>query len=408
MSGRSHGTACIVGVGETPYTKRGKTTESEYRLALTAILSAAADAGVSPTDIDGFTSFSDERSGPVTLAGDLGIPELRFASITGMPGGGGACGALAEAVMAVEAGQADVVVVYRSLCQGQFTRINQMAGRAAPPPPPIPAVRQTADEAEAAAAMTIPFGLFGPSAMFALPMRRHMDLFGTTYDHLGEVATSTRAYANRNPRAVMGDLDLTAEQHRTARPVADPYRLFDCCIETDGACALIVTTPERAADARRGAVTVLASAQGATADHIMGSALVNSGGLAAEYPTGGGRSVARRLWARAGVGPADIDVAQLYDNFTGQVLFGLEDFGFCELGTSGPFVAGGALRPDGSLPTNTSGGNLSEAYMQGLNQVIEAFRQLRGESTAQVAGAELSLVTSCPGLPTSAVILART
>jgi acetyl-CoA acetyltransferase len=189
--------------------------------------------------------------------------------------------------------------------------------------------------------------------------------------------------------------------------VADPYRLFDCCLETDGACAVVVTTAERASDARERPVAVLATAEGTDGAHLGGTA-ANAGSTAGGYASGGGSGVARRLFGRSGVSPGDVDVAQLYDNFSGQVLLGLEDFGFCAPGESGPLAQSGALAwPDGALPTNTAGGNLSEAYMQGLNHVIEGVRQLRGESTNQVADAELCLVTSSPGIPSSAILLAR-
>jgi acetyl-CoA acetyltransferase len=305
----------------------------------------------------------------------------------------------------VESGQAETVVVYRSLCQGQFARIGRiMAPRLDHDGPP--ALEETAMETEALSAFSAPFGVLGPSIMFALPIRRHMEVYGTTSEQLGHVAVTQRAYAARNPRAVMGAVPLTLADHQQSRLVADPYRLFDCCLETDGACAVLVTTAERARDLRRPRVAVLAGAEGTDLGHL-GGAMANAGRTADDYTTGGGRSVARHLYALAGLGPADVDVAQLYDNFSGQVLFGLEDFGFCEPGESGPFVAQGALGPDGALPTNTAGGNLSEAYMQGLNHVIEGVRQLRGESTAQVADAEVCLITSSPGIPTSAVLLGR-
>ena len=189
--------------------------------------------------------------------------------------------------------------------------------------------------------------------------------------------------------------------------MVDPYRLFDCCLETDGACAVVVTTAARASDARGRPVAVLAAAEG-TDGAQLGGAAANAGAAAAGYSRGGGAGVARRLFGRAGVSPGDVDVAQLYDNFSGQVLLGLEDFGFCAPGEAGPLAQSGALAwPGGSLPTNTAGGNLSEAYLQGLNHVIEGVRQLRGESTSQVADAQLCLVTSSPGIPTSAILLGR-
>jgi acetyl-CoA acetyltransferase len=397
--------ACIVGVGQTEYVKRGGSAESEYRLALRAITAAVAEAGLTPADVDGLSTFSDERSGQWTLAGDLGLRQLRFATTTAIPGGGGSASAVAEAALAVESGLADVVVVYRSLCQGQFARI----GRALAPDGVLdtpPSLTETALETEALQAFTAPFGVLGPSIMFALPMRRHMERWGTTVEHLGQVAVSVRGHANRNPRALMASRPLTLADHQASRLVADPYRLFDCCLETDGACAVVVTSADRAADLAHRPVTVLASAQGTDGAHL-GPAMLNAGTTADDYDTGGGRSVARQLYARAGLTPADVDVAQLYDNFSGQVLFGLEDFGLCERGASGPFVASGALDLGGAIPTNTAGGNLSEAYMQGLNHVIEGVHQLRGQSTSQVEGAEVCLVTSSPGIPTSAILLGR-
>ena len=401
MSGRS---ACIVGVGETAYTKRGGATESEYRLALHAILAAVADAGIEPAAIDGLAPFSDERSGPWTLAGDLGLDELRFATTTAMPGGGGACGALMEATMAVEGGYAETVVVYRSLCQGQFARIG--GTRAAAEEAAPEGLATTALETEALAAFSAPYGVLGPSVMFGLPMRRHMARYGTTSEQLGHIAVTERAYAAANPHSVMGSRPLTLEDHQASRLVADPYRLFDCCLETDGACALVVTTAERAADLAQPPVAVLGCAQGADGAQL-GGPMANAGSSAEGYGTGGGARVAARLYARAGLGPADVDVAQLYDNFSGQVVFGLEDFGFCGPGEGGPFAASGALGPNGSLPTNTAGGNLSEAYLQGLNHLLEGVRQLRGTSTSQVEGARVCLVTSSPGIPTSAALLGR-
>ncbi|HEX4220243.1 MAG TPA: hypothetical protein VHZ02_17850 [Acidimicrobiales bacterium] len=396
--------ACIAGIGETAYTKRGAAGDREYRMACRAILAALSDAGIAPAEVDGLAPFADERSSPWTLAGDLGLHQLRFAATTAMPGGGGACGAMLEATLAVESGQAEVVVVYRSLCQGQFARIGRTEAAGGPP---SPTVVETALEADALQAFTAPFGILGPSVMFALPMRRHMEVYGTSSEQLGAVAVTQRAHAARNPRAVMGGRPLTIADHQASRMVADPYRLFDCCLETDGACAVVVTTAERASDARKRPVAVLAGAEGTDGAQLGGTA-ANAGSTAAGYAGGGGSGVARRLFGRAGVSPGDVDVAQLYDNFSGQVLLGLEDFGFCAAGEAGPLAQSGALAwPDGMLPTNTAGGNLSEAYMQGLNHVIEGVRQLRGESTSQVADAELCLVTSSPGIPTSAILLAR-
>ncbi|HLM95758.1 MAG TPA: hypothetical protein VK283_05540 [Acidimicrobiales bacterium] len=397
-------------MGETRYAKWGGITgTSEYQLAVEAILAAVADAGMTPDDVDGLASFAEDRNDATFVAADLGLPELRYASLSWLPGGGGACAAVANAAMAVESGAAEVVVVYRSLCQGQFRRFGQGPGNmsARVGPPRVPHVRRATSLLEAHVAFTMPFGMFSPPIAYAMVLRRHMHRFGTTVEQMGHVAVTTRAHAARNPRAVMGDRPMTIEDYLASRMVSEPFRLFDCCLENDGACAVVVTTAERAADAAKVPVTVLGSAQGALQGFGHGQ-YSNVGMPDDDYTSSGARGVAARLWARAGVGPGDVDVAQIYDHFTGLVLLSLEDFGFCERGEGGPYAASGALAwPNGALPTNTHGGSLSEAYIHGLNHVVEGVRQMRGESTCQVQGAETCLVTSAAGVPTSALVLGR-
>ncbi|HAM03232.1 MAG TPA: hypothetical protein DCQ30_13555 [Acidimicrobiaceae bacterium] len=421
--------ACIVGVGETPYAKWGGITDSsEYQLAVRAVLAALDDAGIAVDEVDGLASFADDRNEATFMAADLGIAELRYTSMSWLPGGGGACAAVSNAATAVESGQADVVVVYRSLCQGQFRRFGRGPGNAAPGPVgggdgrgpggsggaegPVrprrtPVVRRARSLLEAHVAFTMPFGMFGPPIAYAMVARRHMHRFGTTAEHMGAVAVSTRAHAQHNRRAIMSGRPMTMDDYLASRPVSDPFRLFDCCLESDGACAVVVTTAERAADTRRGAVDIVASAQGTVRGFGHGQ-YSNVSMPDDDYASAGARSVAARLWGRAAIGPGDIDVAQIYDHFTALVLLSLEDFGFCGRGEGGPLAASGALGwPDGALPTNTHGGSLSEAYVHGLNHVVEGVRQLRDESTCQVRDAETVLVTSAAGVPTSALVLGR-
>jgi acetyl-CoA acetyltransferase len=242
---------------------------------------------------------------------------------------------------------------------------------------------------------------------YALVMRRHMHRYGTTSEQMGHVAVAARAHAARNPRAVMGGRPMTLADHQGSPLVADPFRLLDCCLETDGACAVVVTSRARARDVRPHPVEILASAQGAVRGYGWGP-FANLDIADDDYASGGGTGVARRLWARAGLGPEDVQVAQIYDHFSGLVLLALEDFGFCARGEGGPFAASGALAwPDGRLPANTHGGSLSEAYVHGLNHIVEGVRQLRGESTCQIANARVCLVTSAAGVPTSALLLGR-
>ncbi len=413
---------CVVGIGETRYTKWGGITDaSEYELALEAILAAVADAGMSVDDVDGLSSFAEDRNEATFTAADLGLEELRYAGMAWLPGGGGACAAVMNAAMAVETGAADVVVAYRSLCQGQFRRFGRGPGgevaRSASAtaskksegtsPTRVPHLRRAKSILEAHVAFTMPFGMFSPPIAYAMVLRRHMHLFATTAEQMGHVAVTMRAHASRNPRAVMGGRPMTMDDYLASRWVSEPFRLFDCCLETDGACAVVVTTAERARDAANTPVALVGAAQGTPRG--FGHGQYSNVSMPDEiYASAGAKGVAKRLWGRAGIGPGDVDVAQIYDHFSGLVLLSLEDFGFCDRGESGPMVESGALAwPGGSLPTNTHGGSLSEAYIHGLNHVVEGVRQLRGQSTCQVHGAETCLVTSAAGVPTSALVMAK-
>ena len=383
--------ACIVGIGNTEYARWGGIPDrSQFQLACEAILAAARDAGLDPHRIDGFTSYSNDTSEPALLQVALGLPRLRFAGMVWGGGGGGSCGAVDQAVAAVESGQAEYVVAFRSLAQGQGHRFGLHR------------------DGRVHGSFITPFGMHSPPSMLAPLVRRHMHEHGTTREHLAEIALVCRANAHRNPNAVMRGRTMTLEDYFAARMIADPLCLFDCCLETDGACAVLVTTAERARDLKSLPVRILASSHGGGPG--WGTGGLGSHNMPAEfYPSVNSRSIAPELWGRAGLRPEDIDVAQIYDNFTGLVLMALEDYGFCGIGEGGPFAASGALRwPDGDLPINTAGGNLSEAYVHGMNHVVEAVRQLRGTSTSQVEGAETCFV--CGGLgvaPTSASVLAR-
>jgi acetyl-CoA acetyltransferase len=402
--------AHIVGVGETRYTRWGKIGDvTEHALTCQAIQRAVEDAGLTMDDVDGLASFAEDRNEAVFLAAELGLPALRFGNMVWMPGGGGGCAAVGNAAMAVETGQAEVVVVYRSLCQGQFFRFGTGGLDASAPvmDVPPPTVQQATSLLINSMGFAMPFGLLMAAAAYALPTRRHMHLYGTTSEQLGQLAVTFREHASRNPRAVMGDRPMTLEDHQNSPMIADPHRLFDCCLESDGACAVVVTTEERARDLAKPRVEILASEQGAPKGYGFGP-FTNANVADELYATGGNEEMAGRLFGKAGLGPADIDVAQLYDHFTGCVLMQLEDYGFCKRGEAGPFIESGALAwKGGSLPTNTHGGSLSEAYIHGLNHVVEGVRALRNESTSPVDDAEVCLVTSAACVPSSAVILGR-
>lgn len=389
--GESARQACIVGVGETPYTKWGRMAErGEWSLACEAVLNAVADAGLEIEQVDGLSSFSNDSSLPWLMQAALGLPRLGFTSMVWGGGGSGACGAIAHAAMAVESGQAEYVAVFRSLCQGPGHRYGQAGGYNE-----LPHLN-----------FVVPFGMFSPPIMIAPLVQRYIHEFGAKPEHFAEIALVCRDNAQRNPRAVMRGRPMTLEDYLHSRMIASPLRLFDCCQENDGACALIVTTVERARDLRKKPVRILAAAQGGNPGWSDG-ALGSHNMPIDEYGAGNGKLLAQELFGRAGVTPHDIDTLQIYDHFSGLVLMTLENFGFCGRGEAGPFAAAGNLRwPDGRFPLNTSGGHLSEAYIHGLNLAVEGVRQLRGESTSQVQDAELCLVTAgLSASPLSAAIL---
>jgi len=348
---------------------------SELGLACQAILNAAADAGLDARRIDGVVSYADDGNVPALLEEALGLPELRLGALVWGGGGGGSYAAIAQAASHVEAGRASYVAVLRSLCQGQGHRF----GRGYPVPH--------------GENFFTPFGMFAPPQMLAPVAQRYVQEYGVREEQVGEVALAFRAHAARNPRAVMGKRPLSMESYLASRPITSPFRLYDCCQENDGACALIVTTAERARDLKQKPVRVLAAGQGN--DPGWGSGALGSHNMPADtYSGGGGLQLAERLYGEAGVGPADVDVAQFYDHFAHFVLMDLEAHGFCGRGEGAAFVADGNLRwPGGRLPTNTAGGHLSEAYIHGLNLAVEGVRQLRGQSTAQVRDAEVCLVS---------------
>jgi acetyl-CoA acetyltransferase len=386
--------ACIAAVGLTGYGRRGEFYErgslSQIREALDAAL---AESGLERREIDGFASYSVDENDPSQLAPALGIPDVSFSNLVLGGGGGGGCAAIANAAAAVHAGLARVVMVYKTITQPPHARFGASYGSA-----------QIA--ANPSSDFHRPFGLISPVQLFALIFRRHMHRYGTTSRHLAEVAVAQRRHAQRNPRALKRE-SLTIEEHQASRLIADPFRLFDCCQENDGGGVVLVTSAERARDLAQPPVYILAGAQGGAS--LWGQALTSQNAPEELYTTAGHGHLARRLYAMAGVGPADVDVALLYDHFSGMVILQLEDYGFCKPGEGGPFVEdGGILWQGGRKPVNTHGGNLSEVYLLGLTHVAEAVRQLRGTSTSQVEGAEIALVTSGPtNLPSSSLLLRR-
>lgn len=375
--------AAIVGIGQTAFAKELERSEAE--LAAEAVVAALDDAAIDPGEVDGLCSFTMETTDEVSLAKAVGTGDLTFFSQVGY-GGGAACATVGQAAMAVATGQAGVVVAWRSRKRG---------ARSSRPWAANPTSMAVPGQ------WTRPFGLLRPVDEVAMLTRRYMHEHGATREHLAEVATAVRAHANRNPAALMFDRPMGQEDYLASRWVSEPLCLFDNCLETDGAVAVVVVRADRAADCPQPPAYVHAFAQGLPRQH---ETMVNY--FCDDPLTGPAWTCAAKLWARSSLTPADVDVAQIYDAFTPLVLLSLEGYGFCGRGEAPEFVRGGNLRWDiGSLPVNTSGGGLSEAYVHGFNLVTEGVRQIRGTSTSQVEGASVCLVTSGEGVPTSAVLL---
>jgi acetyl-CoA acetyltransferase len=370
------GTVAVVGVGESRYYRRGGSPDPEFVLALQAILAACADAGVDPRDVDGFASYAGDRNEPNRLAAALGTRSLRFANMQWGGGGAGGAAAVANAAAAIATGMAECVVVFRALAQGQFGRFGGGTSAAT---------------VSGGAALSAPYGLMSAAQQFAMRMQRFMHDHGVGPDTQRAVALASYHHAQQNPRAVMHGRPLTEEGYDESRWIVEPWRLFDCCQENDGAAALVLVPAERAADFPHAPVYLLGAAQGA--GHRDAAPAHN----APSYASACFETIAPRLYDMAGVGPADVDVVQCYENFTGGVVMSLIEHGLC-LGDdpNEVLVVDNLLAPGGRLPLNTSGGNLAECYVHGFELEVEAVRQLRGQSCNQVPDASVALVAAGP------------
>ncbi|EIV90686.1 thiolase [Frankia sp. QA3] len=386
----------IVGVGATPYYRRGGSApQTITELAGKAIIAACEDAGLSVKDIDGFAYYSGAGAGygqsmdTATFMETLGIPEVTFsAALTS--GGGGSAGSIGLARAAILAGDATVVVTVMALQQVK-QRLGTVFGAVAPSPEN---------------SFLQPSGLVGPGHLMSVLARRHMHDYGTRREAFAEIALSSRENALTRPKAIMRT-PLTLDDYFNARMIADPLCLFDFCLETEGAVAVLTTSAERARDLRRTPVGVVAAAHGGVRE--WGRAFAWYGMPDEYFASSGHAPIARRLYDRAGITPDDIDVALIYDHFTPMVLMQLEDYGFCKKGEGGPFVESGAIRyKGGSIPVNPHGGQLSEAYVIGMTHIVEGVEQIRGTAVNQVPDAKLALVTGGPAaLPVSGLILGR-
>lgn len=381
--------AAIVGIGQTEYSKNSG--RSEVQLSCEAVKAALDDAGLSPGDVDGMTTFTMDTSDEIEVARAVGIGDLTFFSRT-PHGGGAAIGVVHQAVMAVATGTAEVVVVYRGLNGRSGQRYGE--GVAGGP--------TTSDLVHWSWYM--PWGLMTPASWVAMFAQRYMHETGAKSTDFAQVAISTRKHAVNNPAAFFHGKPLTLEEHQASRMIVEPLHLFDCCQESDGGCAFVVTTPERAKDLRQPPALVRAVSQAAGAhQEVMTSFYREDLTRIPEIEL-----VARQLWETSGLGPDDVDAAVIYDAFSPTVLWQLEGFGFCARGEGKDFVKDGNIEVGGRLPLNTHGGQLSEAYIHGMNGVNEGVRLIRGTSPNQPERSDHVLVTAGTGVPTSGMILGKT
>ena len=376
--------ACVTGIGETAYMRGSPKTA--FELQIESSLKAIADAGLTPKDIDGIIPIGLVSGTADDFIDNFGLPDLRFSAL--IPHGGASPAmALQCAAAAVAGGVCNHVLI--TFGRNVSASANKAGAR-------IHAMPQFHFVTEFEYAM----GNIAPAQLYAPMARRHMELYGTTVEQFGEVAVACREHALLNDNAVMKK-PITLEDHRNSRMIADPFRLLDCSLESDGGAAVVVSAAERAGDLRHRKVYISGVATGHP----------DSPGAITQRPDmtslGIGKA-APRAFQMAGVTPADIQVAEIYDCFTYAVIRQLEGMGFCAKGEGGPFVQGGRLKLGGALPTNTHGGLLSQAHVWGLNHIVELVRQLRGDAgRAQVKDVELGLVTGYGDMGDGALAIMR-
>ncbi|MDA8367077.1 MAG: lipid-transfer protein [Actinomycetota bacterium] len=391
MTSRSHtyaGTTAIAGIGATEFSK--DSGRSELSLAVEAVAAALEDAGLAPSDVDGMVTYSADTNPDIDIARSLGIGDLTFLDRVHY-GGGACCGTVQHAAMAVATGVADVVVCYRAFNE----RSGHRFGTGVQDRPVMP----TAENAQFA--WYSPFGLLTPASWAAMFARRYMHATGATSEDLGRIAVADRRHAATNPKAFFYGKPITLEDHQASRWIVEPLHLLDCCQESDGGQAIVVTSLERARDLAQKPAVIEAASQGSASGQDMMTSYYRDD--MAHLPEMG--LVARQLWETSGLGPSDIQTAVLYDAFSPFVLNTLEEFGFCEWGEAKDFIRDGNIELGGSLPINTHGGQLGEAYIHGMNGIAEGVRQVRGTGVNQVPSVEHVVVTSGTGVPTSGLIL---
>ncbi len=380
--------AAIVGIGQTKYSKNSGV--SELSLACEAVRKAIDDAGIRPSQVDGLTTFMMDTNDEIDVARACGIGDIHLFSRIPY-GGGGATSSIHQAVMALATGTCKYVVAYRALNGRSGQRYSQgVSGSIV-----------TSDLIHWSWYM--PWGLLTPASWVAMFTQRYMHEYGAKAEDLAQVALTTRKHAVNNPAATFFERPLSEDDYMKARWICEPLRLYDCCQENDGGCAVVLTTPERARDLAHKPALVCGVSVAAGADQEQMTSFYRPDiSYVPEMDL-----VAKTLYEISGLGPDDIDAAVIYDAFSSIVLFQLESFGFCKRGEAKDFVQHGNLGVAGRLPTNTHGGQLSEAYIHGVNGVVEGVRLIRGTSVNQPKKNDHVLVTSGVGVPTSALILGQ-
>lgn len=379
----------IAGIGMTEFSKDSGRTE--MRLAVEASLAALADAGIEPAEVDGMATFTMDNNPEIDVHRFIGGRDLTFFSRIDY-GGGGACAPIMQAAMAIATGAANVVICYRAMNERSWYRFGAAVSPASSP-----------------TFLPTHYSWYGPAGLginaahIGMVARRYMHVTGATSEDFGRISVAARDFAATNPAAFFYRRPITLDDHQQSRFIAEPLRLLDCCQESDGAVAFVLTSTERARKLRPDPVTVVAAAQGsAQGQHRMTSFYRDD---ITGLPEIG--LVAKQLYAQSGLGPEDFKSAILYDHFTPYVLIQLEEFGFCNRGEAKEFVRAGAHGRGGRLPINPNGGQLGEAYIHGMNGIAEAVRQLRGTSVNQIDGVDIMLVSGGTGVPSSGLILGK-
>ena len=367
------GATAAAGIGLLQY-KRGRSPYNEREVLIRAIVAACEDAGLDPADVDGFVSYGDDHNQPDRLMPDLGTKELRLCTTVWGGGGGGMLGAFDIAAMSLATGQTNAVIVFRALVEGGSGRLS------------------SAVMANLVGEHFIGSGLISPATVCALRAQRMVEEHHVPPSALEALLQADYYHASRNPEAIAYGKPLDIETYRTSRLIAGPLKLFDCSRESDGAGAVLMVSAERARDLKKKPVYLLGAVQGA--EKGWGDLLEND----EDYTSTGFEPIARRLWPMTGLSPKDIDVTQLYENFTHQAISALVGHGLTTWESVGEDLTFENLTaPAGKLPVNTDGGNMAQGFVHGINIVVEAIRQLRGESTNPVPGARTCLVTGGPG-----------